>query len=65
MFGFDLELTQSDLESILWWYHKAFKKNGDSIQSDKNTLTKLQAIVIIQQEEKDSELSSGSRRTRL
>jgi len=65
MFGFEIELSKSDLEGILLWYSRAFKKNAESTQADRNTLTKLQAMIIVEREGKDGELFSGSRRTRL
>ncbi len=48
-----IELTNSDLEHILLWYHRAFRQKDDYSQSDKNTFTKLQAMLIIEQEEQD------------
>ena len=48
-----IELTNSDLDNILLWYHRAFHQKDDYSQSDKNTFTKLQAMLIIEQEEQD------------
>ena len=48
-----IELTNSDLENILLWYHRAFLQKDDCSQSDKNTFTKLQAMLIIDQENQD------------
>jgi len=64
MFGYDIELTKSDLECILLWYHRAFQENDDSTQSDKNTLIKLQAMILIEKEDEDDTLLSGFRRMR-
>ena len=47
-------LTDSDLENILLWNHRAFQQKDDCSQSDKNTLTKLQALLIAEQENEDS-----------
>jgi len=49
-----IELTSSDLENILLWYHRTFHQKDDCSQSDKNTFTKLQAMLIIDQENQDS-----------
>ena len=59
-----IELTKSDLECILLWHNRAFQKDYDSTQPDNNTLIKLQAMIIIEQEEKDDDLFSGFRRRR-
>jgi len=48
-----IELTSSDLDNILLWYHRAFHQKDDCSQSDKNTFTKLQAMLIIEQEDQD------------
>lgn len=47
-------LTDSDFENILLWHHRAFNQKDESSQSDKNTLTKLQALLIVEQENEDS-----------
>jgi len=47
-------LTDSDLENILLWYHKSFHQKDDCSQSDKNTLTKLEALLIVEKENQDS-----------
>ena len=47
-------LTDSDLQTILLWHHKAFHQKDDCTKSDKNTLTKLQALLIVEQENQDS-----------
>jgi len=60
----DIELTKSDLEGILLWHHRAFQKNDDSTQSDKNTIIKLQAMMLIEKENNDDGLFSGFRRKR-
>ncbi len=46
-------LTDSDLENILLWYHRAFHQKDDYSQSDKNTLTKLEALLIVEKESGD------------
>ena len=46
-------LTDSDLENILLWYHRAFHQKDDYSQSDKNTLTKLEALLIVEKESVD------------
>ena len=46
-------LTDSDLETILLWYHRAFHQKDDFSQSDKNTLTKLEALLIVEKESAD------------
>ena len=46
-------LTDSDLENILLWYHRAFHQKDDFSQSDKNTLTKLEALLIVEKESVD------------
>jgi len=46
-------LTDSDLENILLWYHRAFHQKDDCKQSDKNTLTKLEALLIVEKESGD------------
>ena len=45
-----ITITDSDLENILLWYHKAFHKKDDCSTSEKNTLTKLEALLIVEQE---------------
>ena len=47
-------LTDSDFENILLWHHRAFNQKDECSQSDKNTLTKLQALLIVEQENQDS-----------
>jgi len=47
-------LTVSDLENILLWYHRAFHQKDDCSTSNKNTLTKLQALLIAEHENEDS-----------
>jgi len=65
MFGYDIELTKNDLECISLWHHRAFQKNDNSTQSDKNTLIKLQAMMLIEKENEDDDgLLSGFRRRR-
>ena len=47
------ELSSSDLQSILYWYAKAFD-NGDEISDHhKNTLIKIQAMAIYAKEDED------------
>jgi len=46
-------LTDSDLENILLWYNKAFHQKDDFTQSDNNTLTKLEALLIVEKESVD------------
>ena len=48
-----ITLTDSDLENILLWYHRAFNKKDDCFQSDKNTVTKLEALLIVEKESGD------------
>ena len=64
MFSYDIELTKTDLESLMLWNHRAFKKNDDSTQSDKNTLIKLQAMMLIESENDDDSIVSRFRRRR-
>jgi len=64
MFGYDIELTKIDLESLLLWHHRAFKENDDSTQPDKNTLIKLQAMMLIESENDDDGIVSRFRRRR-
>ena len=47
-------LTESDLENIILWYQRAFQQKDDCEQSDKNTFTKLQALLIVEEETEDS-----------
>ena len=46
-------LTDSDLENILLWYSKAFHQKDDFSQSHKNTLTKLEALLIVEKKSVD------------
>ena len=46
-------LTDSDLENILLWYQRAFHQKDDCSQTDKNTLTKLQALLITEEENEE------------
>ena len=46
-------LTDSDFENILLWYHRAFERKDDCSTSDKNTLTKLEALLIVEKESED------------
>ena len=46
-------LTDSDLENILLWYQRAIHQKDDFSQSDKNTLTKLEALLIVEKESED------------
>ena len=54
-------LTDSDLENILLWYSKAFHQKDDCEQSDKNTLIKLQALLIVEEETENSHRSTLGR----
>ena len=47
-------LTESDLENIILWYQRAFHQKDDCEQSDKNTLIKLQALLIVEEEVENS-----------
>jgi len=47
-------LTDSDFENILLWHHRAFNQKDECSQSDKNTLTKLRALLIVDQENEDN-----------
>jgi len=49
-----IEISDSDIENILLWNHRAFQQKDDCSQSDKNTLTKLQALLIAEQENQDN-----------
>lgn len=49
-----IALTESDLENIILWYQRAFHQKDDCSQSDKNTFTKLQALLIVEDESEDS-----------
>ncbi len=46
-------LTDNDLENITLWYQRAFHQKNDDSQSDKNTFTKLQAILLSEQDNED------------
>ena len=48
-----LVLTNSDIENIILWYQRAFHQKDDDSQSDKNTFTKLQAVLLSDQENED------------
>ncbi len=46
-------LTDSDLENIILWFQRAFHQKNDDSQSDKNTFTKLQALLLSEQDNED------------
>ena len=46
-------LTDDDLENIILWFQRAFHQKNDDSQSDKNTFTKLQALLLSEQENED------------
>jgi len=48
-----IELTDSDLENILLWHNRAFNQKNDYSKSDRKTLIKLQAMLIVEQEDHD------------
>ena len=46
------ELNSNDLQSILYWYNKAFKDDeDDDVEVYQKTLIKVQALAIYTQEE--------------
>ena len=47
------ELTSSDLQSILYWYTKAFGDDDEIPDNHKNTLIKIQAMAIYAKEDED------------
>ena len=48
-----ISLTDSDLENIILWYQRTFHQKHDDSQSDKNTFTKLQALLLSEQDNED------------
>ena len=47
------ELSSSDLQSILYWYTKAFAGSDEITEDHKNTLIKVQAMAIYAKEDED------------
>ena len=47
------ELSSSDLQSILYWYTKAFGDGDEIPDNHKNTLIKIQALAVYAQEEEE------------
>ena len=49
------ELNSNDLQSILYWYNKAFRDDEDDDVEviHKNTLIKIQALAVYAQEEEE------------
>ena len=47
------ELSSSDLQSILYWYTKAFGDSDEIPDNHKNTLIKIQALAIYAKEDED------------
>ena len=48
------ELTSNDLQSILYWYNKAFKDDeDDDVEVYQKTLIKVQALAVYAQEEEE------------
>ena len=47
------ELNSNDLQSILYWYNKAFHDVEDVPDNHKNTLIKIQAMAIYAKEDED------------
>ena len=48
------ELNSNDLQSILYWYNKAFKDDeDDDVEVYQKTLIKVQALAVYAQEEEE------------
>lgn len=47
------ELTKEDLQTILYWYTKAFDDDSEDATMHKNTLIKIQALAIFAQEDEE------------
>ena len=48
------ELNQNDLQSILYWYSKAFNGDeDDDVEVYQKTLIKIQALAVYAQEEEE------------
>ena len=47
------ELSSGDLQSILYWYTKAFGDTDEIPDNHKNTLIKVQAMAIYAKEDED------------
>ncbi len=48
------ELNQNDLQSILYWYKKAFRDvEDDDVEVYQKTLIKIQALAVYAQEEEE------------
>ena len=48
------ELNSDDLQSILYWYNKAFRDDEDTdVEKYKKTLIKIQALAVYEQEDEE------------
>ena len=48
------ELSSEDLQSILYWYNKAFRDDeDDDVEKYKKTLIKIQALAVYEQEDEE------------
>ena len=51
----DVELQAEDFKNILNWYERAFAKQNNPTQKERNTFIKLSAMAIAKTEEMKSE----------
>jgi hypothetical protein len=58
------ELNIEDLQTILYWYTKAFENNDEETKIHKNTLIKVQAMSIYAEEDEKSSTDFIRRRMR-
>ncbi len=52
----DVELQAEDFKNILNWYERAFAKQNNPTQKERNTFIKLSAMAISKTEEMKSEV---------
>lgn len=52
----DVELQASDFQNILNWYERAFAKQNNPTQKERNTFIKLSAMALAKTEEMKEDL---------